>query len=298
MTPPVALVVGASGQVGRNVAAALAARGHAVVGTGFGRAGGPLRALDLRDEEAIRAAVRTVSPSLCVLSSALTNVDRCEEEPALAEAMNSRAPEVAAAACRGIGAKVVYLSTEYVFDGAAGPYGEDDPTCPISVYGRTKLEGEQAVLAADPDNLSVRTTVVFSFHAGDKNFAMQLIERLGRGERMRVPADQVSSPTWAPWLGEAIATVAGTARGVLNVAGPEVLDRLAFARRVAAASGLDAALLDPIATAELGQKARRPLRAGLRIDRLRALGVTPPTLDAALTALATARRAQAGARSP
>lgn len=293
--PPVALVVGASGQVGRNASRALAARGWRVVGTAHTRAGGGLVPLDLRDGEALRRVLREVRPSLCVLSAAMTNVERCEEEPALAEAMNARAPALAARECRDLGAKVVYLSTEYVFDGRSGPYGEDDPVCPISAYGRTKLDGERAVLAADPGNLSVRTTVVYSWEPGDKNFVMQLLERLGHGERMRVPEDQRSSPTWAPWLGEAIATLAPKERGVLNVAGPEVLDRLSFARRAAAGLGLDGSLLDGVATAALGQKAARPLAAGLRIDRLRSLGMVPPTLDASMEAIARASRGTAPA---
>ena len=151
------------------------------------------------------------------------------------------------------------------------------------------------MLAADPANLSVRTTVVFSFSPGDRNFVMQLLERLGAGQPMRVPDDQVSSPTYAPFLGEALARLAGTASGVLNVAGPEVLDRVTFARRLARALGLDPALVAPARTSELGQRARRPLSAGLRIDRLRALGVEPPSLDEALADLARRRAAQATA---
>ena len=284
MTAPVALVIGAAGQVGRNLEPALQAAGWNVVGADL--RGAPFLALDVGDDAAVRRCLHDVRPSLCILSAALTNVERCESEPEAAEALNARAPVVVAEACRELGARVVYLSTEYVFDGERGPYSEDDPPCPLSAYGRTKLEGERAVLAADPMNLSVRTTVVFSHHRGDVNFMMQLIDRLGRGERMRVPVDQRSSPTYAPWLGEAVAALAGRATGVLNVAGPEVLDRHAFAQRAAKALGLDASLLDPVRTADLQQRARRPLQAGLRIDRLRALGITPPTLEAWLTEVA------------
>jgi dTDP-4-dehydrorhamnose reductase len=287
----VALVLGASGQVGRECAAAFAARGLQVVGTRASRPVEGLVALDLRDDRGLRALVREVQPEVCVLASALTNVDRCEEEPALAEALNARAPGVAAEACREVGAKLVHLSTEYVFDGEAGPYGEDDPTSPVSVYGATKLEGERRVLAASPANLAVRTTVVYSFHPGDRNFVMQLAARLGAGERMRVPVDQVSCPTYAPDLGEAIAEAWGRASGVLNVVGPDLLDRHAFAVRAALGLGLDPALLDPVATASLGQRARRPLRAGLRTDRLRALGLRMRGVDDGIAAFALRARA-------
>lgn len=288
-----ALVIGASGQVGRAVAQALAAAGHGVTGTYAARPVPGLVPLDLRDDGALRALVGALRPAVCVLSSALTNVDRCEDEPALAEAVNARAPGVVAEACRAAGARLLLLSTEYVFDGAAGPYREDDPPAPLCVYGATKLEGERRALAACPDALAVRTTVVYSHDPGGKNFVMQLRERLGAGQRMRVPQDQVSSPTYAPDLGAALAALAPRREvaGVLNVVGPDVLDRLSFAVRCARAFGLDEALLEPVTTASLGQRARRPLRAGLRVERLRALGISTRGVDEALADLA--RRAGA-----
>lgn len=277
-----ALVIGASGQVGRNASRALRERGWRVVGTGNARAGHGLLALDLGDEVAVRRTIGEIRPDLCVLAAALTDVERCEDEPALAEALNARAPAVVAEACRAAGGRTVYLSTEYVFDGSAGPYREDDAACPISVYGQTKLAGERAALAADPSALSVRTTVVFSYCPGDRNFLMQLVDRLGAGQPMRVAEDQVSSPTYAPFLGAAIAELGTRVSGVLNVAGAEVLDRVTFATRAAAALGLDSRLIVPVRTSELGQRARRPLRAGLRVQRLESLGVSPPSLDTAL----------------
>jgi dTDP-4-dehydrorhamnose reductase len=270
-----ALVIGASGQVGRVAARALAAAGFEVAGTYSSHAAAGLVTLDLASDGAIRSLVAATRPSVCVLSAALTNVDRCEDEPALAEALNARAPRVVAEACREAGARVIHLSTEYVFDGTAGPYGEEDPVSPPCVYGVTKLAGEQAVLGASPANLVLRTTVVFSHDPGGKNFVMQLLARLGAGERMRVPLDQLSSPTYAPDLGAAVAALAARPEvaGLLNVVGPDVVDRVAFARLAARALGLDERLVDPVTTASLGQRARRPLRAGLRIERLASLGI-------------------------
>jgi dTDP-4-dehydrorhamnose reductase len=288
-----ALVVGASGQVGRSAARALAAAGYAVTGTYAAHAAPGLVPLDLRDDGAIRALVREVRPAVCVLASALTQVDRCEDEAALAEALNARAPGVVAEACREEGARLVHLSTEYVFDGAAGPYGEDDPPSPLCAYGATKLEGERLVLARTPDALVLRTTVVYSWDPGGKNFVMQLRERLGAGQRMRVPVDQISSPTYAPDLAAAIVALAPCrdVAGVLNVVGPDVVDRMTFAVAAAHALGLDERLLDPVTTASLGQRARRPLRAGLRIGRLRSLGVGMRGIAEALADLAGQARA-------
>jgi dTDP-4-dehydrorhamnose reductase len=285
-----ALVIGASGQVGREASAALRAAGWAVTGTCASRPAPGLVPLDLRRLDEVSAAVREQAADLVVLASALTNVERCEEEPALARTVNAEAPAAAAKAARGAGGRTLFLSTEYVFDGRGGPYDEEAAPSPLSVYGRTKLEGERAVLAADAANLVVRTTVVYSFCGGDRNFLMQLVEALGAGRRMRVPADQVSSPTYAPDLGRAIAALAARrAAGVLNVAGPDVLGRHAFAVRAAGILGLDASLLDAVPTAVLGQKAARPLAAGLRTERLRALGIAMKGVDDGVRAFAAAR---------
>lgn len=288
-----ALVIGASGQIGRNTARCLGARGWDVVGTANSRTEGGLRHLDLLDRAGLKKVVKEVAPQVCVLAAAMTHVDGCERAPEQARAANVVAPTLIAEACREVGATLVYLSTEYVFDGLAGPYGEGDRPRPISVYGATKLEGEQRVLAACADNLSIRTTVVYGWHPGDKNFLMQVVEHLSAGERMRVPADQYSSPTYAPDLGVAIAALAGHTGGVLNVVGPEIIGRYELARQAARVFGLDEGLLDPVTTAELKQAAPRPLRAGLTTGRLRSLGVELRGVGAGLAAAAAAR-ARAG----
>ncbi|MBL0278455.1 MAG: SDR family oxidoreductase [Anaeromyxobacter sp.] len=291
-----ALIIGATGQVGSHAASALRAAGWSVIRAGNSRAGGRTIRVDVADPESVRRAVRDASPGLCVLAGGMTAVDRCEQEPSVAEQVNARGPEVVAGVCRDVGAKLVFLSTEYVFDGTAGPYGEEDPVCPISIYGRTKLAGERAVLAADASNLIVRTTVVYSFRRGDKNFLMQVLEKLSRGEAMSVPSDQVSSPTYAPALGCAIAAVAEEASGTLNIAGPEAMPRLDFARRIAVAFGLDTTLLRGVTTRELGQVAPRPLQAGLRTEKLHQHGLIPVGAadalpDALRIALADSERA-------
>lgn len=294
------LVVGASGQVGRACLAAFGAARWETVGTAHRSPAPGLLPLDLADEAALRAAVRSVRPQACILAAALTHVDRCEDEPALAHMLNARAPGVLAEACREVGAAVAYLSTEYVFDGRSGPYGEADPPSPISVYGRSKLEGEQAVQAAAPGAVVARTTVVYSHDPPGKNFAMQLLARLGQGERMKVPRDQISSPTYAPDLALALRLLLEQGfAGVVNVVGPEVLDRYAFALAAAKALGLDPGLLDPVDTASLGQKAARPLRAGLLIGKLTSLvGPVMRKPAQALADLAEAARRAAGAPRP
>ncbi len=206
--------------------------------------------------------------------AAYTQVDGCETDPAAAYAVNRDAPAAAARVAAGRRAAFVFYSSEYVFDGTAGPYAEDDPVRPLSVYGRSKLEGEHAVLAAHPDALVIRTTVVYGVEAQEKNFVYQLLRRGRAGARMKVPADQRSSPTYVEDLAAAsVALVDKRLGGVFHVAGPEVVDRYTLAREVCRVFGLDAGLLEPVTTASLAQKAARPLTAGLRVARVAALGI-------------------------
>ena len=207
-------------------------------------------------------------------AAAYTHVDGCEDDPARAFAVNRDAPAAAARVAAQRRAPFVFYSTEYVFDGTAGPYGEADAVRPLSAYGRSKLEGERAVLAAHPGALVIRTTVVYGFDAQEKNFVYQVLRRGRAGERMRVPADQRSSPTYVDDLVEASLTLVDKqAHGVVHVVGPEVVDRHAVAREVCRAFALDPGFLEPVTTASLGQKAPRPLTAGLRVDRVSALGI-------------------------
>lgn len=274
-----ALIVGASGQVGGALASLCVRRKTEVYGTS--RKGQGFLYLDLASPETIPAAFEKARPDLVLLCSAMTHVDNCEHDPALARKVNAEGPALVAAECARTGAKLVYFSTEYVFDGAAGPYGEDDEPKPVSVYGLTKLEGERACLAYR-DALSVRTTVVYSHNPASKNFIMQLIGNHKAGSKMRVPSDQYSNPTYAPELAAAVLDLAAAgASGVYNVVGPDWLSRYEFALKACEAFGFDPAFLEPKLTAELGQSAARPLRAGLKTEKLaKKLGRgLPPSAD-------------------
>ena len=279
------LIIGASGQIGGALAAECAARGLETAGAGVG--GEALR-LDLADPASVAAAFAAAKPDLVFLCSAMTWVDGCEKEPEKARRVNAEGPAAVAEECRKAGARLVYLSTEYVFDGKAGPYSEADPVNPVSVYGRTKLEGERAALAGC-DALAARTTVVYSHSPGGVNFVMQLIGNARSGNKMRVPEDQVSNPTHAPDLARALLDLAAAgAGGVINVVGPEVMGRYEFALRACRAFGFDPGFLEPLPTSALGQAAARPLKAGLRTDLLRrTLGRDLPPVDESLAYIAS-----------
>lgn len=259
------LVVGASGLVGRAILRALGPSG---TGTYLTRPQPGLVALDARGASAFRRVIAESGAEVIYLPAAQPNVEWCELHPEEARAQNldpiRRALELAG------GRRIVAFSTDYVFDGAAGPYVETDPTAPLSVYGRIKLELEE-MLSAD-GHVSIRTTGVFGVEDGPpKNFVLRLLASLRRGERVRVPRDQISTPTYASDLARAAIAIAGRGSGgVWHVAGPELVARSELAARAAGAFGLRPELIDAVATSELGQVAARPLRSGLLCPRYEA----------------------------
>jgi len=265
------LIVGASGQVGSQMLRALGGRALATSRT----AREDWLKLDVAElAETAQAAelldAHELDAIYCV--GGMTWVDGCEKEPELAHRTNARGPGVLAAYARRRGLPYVFFSTDYVFDGAKehpGPYAEDAPANPLSVYGRTKLEGEQRVLQAYPQALVLRTTWVYGADARRMNFLYSMMRNLNARQPMKVPQDQVSTPTYNRDLVRvALGLVEARAAGVFHVAGPELLGRLKFAQKVARGLGLDASLLEGVTTAELKQPAARPLDSGLSTSRL------------------------------
>lgn len=262
------LVFGASGLAGSAIVAEAARRAMPVVGT-YGSV--PVAGLERwqGDPGDAAALIERVRPVAVVYAAGYTHVDGCEARPDEAVRLNAETPAALARESRGT--PFVYLSTEYVFDGLAGPYAETASIRPLSAYGRSKAEGERRVLAEHPEALVLRTTVLYGPDHQGKSFVAQLRHRLGQRERMRVPDDQISTPTFTEDLAARMFDLIDQrAGGIWHVTGPEAMDRHAFARIAAEAFGLDARLLEPCATATLGQVAPRPLRAGLRIEKLEA----------------------------
>lgn len=255
------LIIGASGLVGT----ALRAEFPDAVGTYFRNAVDGLVPLDIADVAAVDALVGDVAPALVVLPAAQPNVDRCELEPAESERVNVDGTRHVAAAAARAGARLVYFSTDYVFDGRAGPYAPDAATNPINVYGRHKLAAEAIVAAATPDHLIVRACGVYGYQASGKNFVMALTRLAAAGEPMRVPSDQWGTPTLADNLAAAVRALALRGeRGIVHPVGPDYLTRIDFARVAAEVFGYAASdFLRPVTTPELKQPAARPLRGGV-----------------------------------
>jgi dTDP-4-dehydrorhamnose reductase len=227
--------------------------------------------LDVTDSSRLPKVLEGLRPGWVIHTAAMTDVDGCERQPEAAWRTNVAGAEVVARACQSARAHLVHLSTEYVFDGRAGPYAEDGPTNPISVYGRTKLASEAIVQQLCPDAAIGRTTVLYG-HAPNArpNFVTWLVSELRAGHTVRSVDDQVGSPTLADNLAEmCLALALGGARGVYHTVGADRLDRYRLACLVAEVFGLDAELIQPVSTASLNQAAPRPLRAGLLMDKFR-----------------------------
>jgi dTDP-4-dehydrorhamnose reductase len=274
-----ALIVGASGQVG----GALYRLVPNAVGTFRTRAQPELRHLEARDPDALRALLDETGARTLFFPAAQPSVDWCESHPSEAERENLDPLGVALAVARECSAFVVTYSSDYVFDGERGPYSEEDPVSPISVYGRIKVRVEE--LALEAGAAVVRSTGVFGYETGaPRNFVLRLVAALERGETVRVPSDQVSTPTYSDDLAGASALIAeARIGGIWHVAGPDVITRLELAHRAAAVFGLPPDLIQGALTAELDQIAPRPLRAGLRCEKLyQSFGFSVRSVDAAL----------------
>jgi len=263
-----ALVIGASGQVGASLMDALRARGHEARGTYAKHPAPDLAPLDLSDHASVARAVAAARSDWIFCPAGLSHVDYCEDHADEAMAANRDGPAAAARAAEALGAGFVYYSSDYVFDGVGGPFGEDHAPHPLCVYGRSKHEGEQAVLAACRRAVIIRTSVVYGPERQEKNFVYQLIRACREGREFRLAVDQRASPSYNPDV--ALASVELCERGLSglwHLAGPEALDRYEFAALVCKVFGLDASRLSAVTTASLGQKARRPLDGGLEVGK-------------------------------
>ncbi|MBW3601542.1 MAG: dTDP-4-dehydrorhamnose reductase [Actinobacteria bacterium] len=270
------LVTGAGGQLGHDLLAAFS--DDEVVGLGHGE-------LDVAREPAVVAAVRDHAPDLVVHAAAFTKVDACEEETDTAWRVNALGSWWVARACALAGAPMVYVSTDYVFDGRADrPYTEFDATNPQSVYGRTKEAGEQLVRRTLPAHYIVRTSWVQGATGG--NFVKTML-RLGRERgRLSVVDDQTGSPTFTFDLAPAIRRLAVTGRfGTYHLTNSGSCTWFRFARAIFDTAGVEVEL-HPTDTATFGAPAPRPANSVLDNLMARLTGLEPlPPWDASLKRL-------------
>lgn len=262
-------LIGASGFIGGHLVKSFSAAGWEVNGSCFRHREEGLVQLDITDRQRLLRVLKEYSPEVVCLPAAIPNVEYCEGHPSETDRTNVEGTRNVAHACKEIGARLVFFSSDYVFDGEDGPYSEDAPPNPISVYGRQKLAGERIVRKLLDDWLITRVTVVYGVERSGKNFVARLIKSLEKRREVKAPIDQVGSPTYAENLSEMVrALVEKGVGGVFNVCGPKLMDRFTFACLAAEVFGLDPSGIRPVTTAELGQKARRPLRAGMETAKI------------------------------
>lgn len=292
------VITGSNGLIGQKLVSLLADRPAVeLVAWGRGanrhpkRVGYTYESLDLLDADHVRARLQEIKPTAIVHCAAMSQADACENDPAACQAANVTALEHLLVATRGLNTHIVFLSTDFVFDGEQGPYREDAPTAPLSEYGRTKLAAEQLLLRQEQPVTILRTALVYGAapHLSRSNLVMWVVNSLQEATPIRVVEDQVRSPTLAEDVADACAAAIFRQKtGIYHVAGPEILTVLEVARRTADAFDLDPKLISPVKTAELSEAARRPLRTGLVILKAQTeLGFTPHTLDAGLARVRT-----------
>jgi dTDP-4-dehydrorhamnose reductase len=286
-------VTGANGLLGgeavARLCAGLAGAGHEVLALGRGPCRLPPGPYAWASAELgvgqVAAALTAFGAEAVLHAGAATDVDGCERDPEMAWRANVDGTAEVARACRALSARLVAVSTDYVFDGEAGPYREEDRPNPRGAYARSKYSGEEAALLLAPGCAVARVAVVYSGRPGAKpTFATQVVEKLSRGEPVKAFCDQhVSTTLAASGAAMCLELLLETGyAGVLHLSDAAVLDRVAFAQAVARRFGLTGEIL-PVRTADVKLAAPRPLKAGLVVTRAAALlRHQPLTLDEAL----------------
>ncbi|MEK6967048.1 MAG: SDR family oxidoreductase [Nanoarchaeota archaeon] len=273
-----ALVIGASGQVGAALFKQLSTK-LVVVGTYNSTKKNNLVYLDVNESKNVEKLINEIKPSYVFICSAIISIDFCEQNPEIANKVNVEGTKNIVKAAKKIGAKVIFLSTEYIFDGKKGPYKEGDSPNPLNVYGRTKLESEKIVLSLKK-SLVVRSTLVFSLGYDEHNLLHVIVKNLKAGKKINIVDDQITNPISADNLAEAITDLSLRDKsGIYNIASPKRMSRYEFAIKAANVFGLDIDLVKAVKTSVFRQKVNRPLSCGLVVDkfkknsRIRLLGV-------------------------
>jgi dTDP-4-dehydrorhamnose reductase len=282
------LITGANGQVGWELCRTLSPLGTVIA---LDRA-----MLDIANPDAIRRQVREIQPDIIVNAAAYTAVDKAEADADMAAQINGTAPGVLAEEIHALGGSMVHYSTDYVFDGTKStPYTEEDPTNPLSVYGRTKLAGEQAIAASGVPHLILRTSWVYGRRG--HNFLLTMLRLAKQRESLSIVNDQIGAPSWCRMLAEATAQilVMGLAStkaksairsedvGVYHLTASGRASWYDFAQRIFAYAAIANVKVSPISSADYPQTARRPANSVLSNQKLQDhFGVVLPNWDVSL----------------
>lgn len=286
-------LTGAGGMVGQEIVREAKARGIELLPWDRTQ-------IDVTDAAATARAIGEAKPDVVIHAAAWTDVDGCEANPEKAYEVNGRGTRNVARACADSGAALVFVSTDYVFSGEKNaPYSEDDAPLPVSVYGKSKLMGEEAVRAAGEKGIVARSSWIYADHG--KNFFLTMLRLAREGAPVRVVDDQKGSPTFAADLAIALLDLAnaaknGRARGTYHVTNAGAVTWHGFARKIFEVARV-AARLTPVSSSEFPRPARRPKNSVLVDTRLESAGVRrlPPWEDALARCV---MRISAGAENP
>ena len=275
------LITGAFGQLGHALQSILSKKSdYELICTGRkikkGLEGIPL---DIRNQVALKELINTTAPDILVNLAAMTNVDACELNPKLAGEINVAGLEHI---CDSFKGKIIHLSTDYVFDGTSGPYKEDDPLNPISIYGKTKLASEHILLEKDIKNLVIRGNVLYDYSPHTSaSFLNWVVSSLKGNQEIKVVEDQFNNPTWTRSMSDIIElSIENDLEGIIHWGDSVHISRFEFAKLIAKKFSLNESLIKPVLTSELNQPARRPLQSGLSTEKLvNMLDIIPPSID-------------------
>jgi len=263
------LVIGASGLVGSSLYERFS-KEYEVIGTYNSHKFANLIHLDLLDISELKKILNEFNPSIILLPAALSSVEYCEENKDDCWKYNVTAPSNLIRLIGKSDTKLVFYSTDYIFNGEEGPYSEEDIPNPLNNYGKAKLETENNIINNISNYLILRTTVVYGWELLGKNFIYRLIENTKKHQVTKVPKDQNGTPTFVENVAEAtLKLIKSNKFGIYNVAGSELMSRYEFAKIAAEIFNLDKNHIHPVLTTDLNQIASRPLNGGLKIDKLR-----------------------------
>jgi len=263
------LVTGGSGLLGSRIVQ-LGRSKHQIIPTHFKESLFPDSVrVDITNRQNASQTIQKIKPEIVIHTAAETNVDKCENERELARKANIEGTGNIAEKCGEMNVKMIYVSTDYVFDGEKGLYIEEDTPKPVNYYGLTKLKGEKLVTNHCQDFVIARTSVLYGLHPRRLNFATWVIESLRRRKNIQVVNNHFNSPTLADNLAQALLEAAERdLKGLYHMAGSERISRYEFSVKTAETFGLNSSLIKPIKMNELrAWVARRPRDSSLNIEK-------------------------------
>jgi dTDP-4-dehydrorhamnose reductase len=278
------LIIGTGGQLGEKIAEKALLESNEVHGAYKSRKPTSMLhgnyLLDKTSRNEVDSLVSRVQPDVVIDTAALHNVDYCETHAEEAMLVNRDGARNLARASERVGAKFIFISTDFVFNGISAPYSEDARPDPQSVYAKSKLEGEKATLSENPNSAVCRPAVIYSWVAPSVsassssgkplNFGAWLVSQLASRKQVKIVKDQITSPTLADDLAGAILAIAkSTSKGILHTAGATSVSRYEFSVKVAEKLDLDEKLIYPIFSSELKQVAKRPINSTLISNRMK-----------------------------